>query len=234
MPELDFELIATAAEGLPVVLTTAPDVAQNSQFIPILRDKGVVVGIGHSEATYEQTMKAIDSGLTHAAHFFNALGGFHHRVPGAVGAVLESEDVTAEIIPDGIHIHPASLKLVIKTKGVRNVCLVTDSIETAGLGEGIFKLRGQEIEVRENRALRCGDGILAGGISNMIRGVRNVMEWTHLSLDQAVRMVSLNPARILGLDSDLGSIVRGKHANLTVFNGDYQIKQVYVYGKPLL
>ncbi|MBN1225023.1 MAG: N-acetylglucosamine-6-phosphate deacetylase [Candidatus Aminicenantes bacterium] len=234
MTEMDVEVVIDAAQGVPTILTLAPEIGQNNRFIPLLREKGIVVSIGHSDATYEQAVASIESGVTHAAHFFNAMRKFHHRDPGAVGAILESDGVTVEIVADGIHVHPASLKLVLDRKGFRNVCLVTDSIEAAGLGDGIYDLRGREIEVRQNRVFLSGGGTLAGSVLRMIQSVRNTVEWTDLPLNQAVRMASLNPARVLGLDRELGSITKGKYAHLTVFDSEFRIKQTYIGGKPML
>ncbi|MGB6340490.1 MAG: N-acetylglucosamine-6-phosphate deacetylase, partial [Candidatus Aminicenantaceae bacterium] len=190
--------------------------------------------IGHSGATYEQTLEGIKAGISHATHFFNAMPEFHHRDPGVVGAVLESEDVTAELICDGIHVHPASVRLVLERKGIENVCLITDSILAAGLGDGNYILGDLEITVRgEETRLRDGSS-LAGSVLTLNKAVKNVLEWTNLSIEQVVQMASLNPARVLGLDQEMGSVEKGKCANLTVYDKDFQIKQTYVHGKPVI
>jgi N-acetylglucosamine-6-phosphate deacetylase len=151
-----------------------------------------------------------------------------------VGAVLESEEVSVELICDGIHIHPASVRLVLEIKGVENVCLITDSILAAGLGDGDYVLGKLNITV-EGDETRLKDGSsLAGSVLTMNKAVKNVLDWTKHSLEEVVSMASLNPARELGLHSNMGSIEKGKLANLTVFDKDFQIKQTYVYGKPVI
>ena len=234
MTARDCEVLAKGTQGMPRILTMAPEVGLNRSFIPILRENGFVVSIGHSAATYGQAREAIEEGVTHAAHFFNAMRRFHHRDPGVVGAVLESEEVTIEIIADGVHVHPISLKMALERKGLQNVCLVTDSMEAAGLGDGLWDWRGRKIEVRKNRVRIRGGKTLVGSTLGMIQGVKNVLAWTGISLDQAVRMASLNPARVLGLDGEFGSIAKGKFADLTIFNSEFQIAQTYVRGKPML
>jgi N-acetylglucosamine-6-phosphate deacetylase len=159
---------------------------------------------------------------------------FHHRDPGLLGAILESEAVTVEIIPDGAHVHPVAIKMALERKGLQNVCLVTDSMEATGLGDGIWNWRGQDFEVKQTQVRISDSQALAGSVLRMIEGVQNVLTWTGISIDQAVRMASLNPARVLGLERDCGSVTKGKFADLTVFNDEFQIAQTYVRGKPML
>lgn len=232
--EEDIRSLTEATQGLKTIVTIAPEVENNMRFIHKLRENGIIVAIGHSDATYEQTLEAIRAGISHATHFFNAIPEFHHRDPGIVGAVLESEDVTVELICDGIHVHPASVRLVLDRKGPVNICLITDSILAAGLGDGDYILGDLDITVKgEETRLRDGSS-LAGSVLTLNKAVKNVLEWTDLSINQVVQMASLNPARVLGLDKDMGSIEKGKCANLTVYDKDFQIKQTYVYGKPVI
>jgi N-acetylglucosamine-6-phosphate deacetylase len=232
--EEDVRVLIEATQGIKTILTLAPEVKDNMRFIQSLSENGIIVSIGHSGATYEQTLEGIKAGISHATHFFNAMPEFHHRDPGVVGAVLESEDVTAELICDGIHVHPASVRLVLERKGIENVCLITDSILAAGLGDGNYILGDLEITVRgEETRLRDGSS-LAGSVLTLNKAVKNVLEWTNLSIEQVVQMASLNPARVLGLDQEMGSVEKGKCANLTVYDKDFQVKQTYVYGKPVI
>lgn len=232
--EDDLRLLIEATHGLKSIVTLAPEVKDNKRFIKTLKENGIVVSIGHSSANYEQTLEGIQAGISHATHFFNAMPEFHHREPGIVGAVLESESVTVEIICDGIHIHPASVRLVLKSKGVENICLITDSILAAGLGDGDYVLGKLNITVKGDETRLKDGSSLAGSVLTMNKAVNNVLEWTDLSLEEVVSMASLNPARVLGLHKDMGSIETGKCANLTVFDKDLQIKQTYVYGKPVI
>jgi N-acetylglucosamine-6-phosphate deacetylase len=215
-------------------VTLAPEVEDNMRFIQKLRENGIVVAIGHSEATYDQTLEGIRSGISHATHFLNGIPDFHHREPGVVGAVLESEDVTVELICDGVHVHPAAVRLVLERKKPENICLITDSILAAGLGDGAYILGDLEITAKGYETRLKDSDILAGSVLTMNRALQNIIEWTDLSLSQAVQMASLNPARVMGMDENRGSITKGKYANLTVFDKAFQVKQTYVLGKPVI
>jgi N-acetylglucosamine-6-phosphate deacetylase len=230
----DIQRLIEVLGGLKAIITIAPEIEDNKQFIPPLRENGIVVSIGNSGATYEQTLAAIEAGISHATHFFNAIPEFHHREPGVVGAVLESENVTVEIICDGIHVHPASVRLALARKGVENLCLITDSILAAGLGNGDYILGKLDISVKGDETRLKDGSSLAGSVLTMNKAVKNILDWTDLSVHDAVSMASLNPARVLGLHKDMGSIEKGKLANLTVCDKNFQIKQTYVYGKPVI
>ena len=215
-------------------MTLAPEVKDNMRFVQTLKENGIIVAIGHSEATYEQTLEGIRAGISHATHFFNGIPDFHHRDPGIVGAVIESEDVTVELICDGIHVHPASVRLVLERKKLENICLITDSILAAGLGDGDFILGDLDITAKGYETRLKDSSILAGSVLTMNRALKNILDWTDLSLSQAVHMASLNPARVIGVDREMGSITKGKFANLTVFDKAFQVKQTYVLGKPVI
>jgi N-acetylglucosamine-6-phosphate deacetylase len=151
-----------------------------------------------------------------------------------VGAILESDNVVAEIIADGIHVHPASLNLVLERKGYEKVCLVSDSVDPAGLGDGDYTVWNNPVEVKGGCVFLRGTKTLAGSVLRMNEAVKNVLEWTDLSISQAVQMASAIPARVLGISEDMGSIVNGKYANLTVFDQEFHVIQSYLYGKPML
>jgi N-acetylglucosamine-6-phosphate deacetylase len=232
--EEDIQLLIEATQGLKAIVTLAPEVKNNMRFIQSLRENGIVVSVGHSGATYEQTLAGIKAGISHATHFFNAMPEFRHREPGIVGAILESENITVELICDGIHVHPASIRLVLERKGLDNICLITDSILATGLGDGDYVLGKLNITVKGDETRLKDGSSLAGSVLTLNKAVKNVLDWTDLSISQVVRMASLNPARVLGLDNDMGSIEKGKIANLTVYDKDFQIEQTYVYGKPVI
>jgi N-acetylglucosamine-6-phosphate deacetylase len=219
---------------MKTVVAVAPEFGQNLKFIPQLREMGVIVAIGHSEATYEQALAAISGGITLATHLFNAMRKFHHREPGIVGAILESDAVVAEIIADGVHVHPSMLNLALERKGYERICLVSDSVDPAGLGDGNYTLWNSPVEVKDDRVVLRGTKNLAGSVLRMNQSVKNVMEWTSLSMSQAVQLASLIPARVLGLEHDIGSIDKGKVAHLTVFDRELHVIQSYVFGKPML
>lgn len=224
------KLLAEAG-GLPVLLTMAPEPGRNAAFIPGLRRRGVVLSIGHTEATYDQARAAFDAGIRHATHLYNAMSGFQPRIPGVMGAVLDDRRVTAELIADGIHVHPASLRLAVRAKGPDRICLITDSLHPAGLGDGSYRMGGLDIVVKGPEARLRDGGALAGSILTLNRAVANIVAWTGVAVGDAVRMASLTPAREMGLDAGRGSIVEGKIADLAVFDADFAAMETFVGGR---
>jgi N-acetylglucosamine-6-phosphate deacetylase len=204
------------------------------RFIPLLKKRGFVVALGHTDATYEQALVSIEKGVSLATHLFNAMSGFHHREPGVVGAVLDSKNIMAELIADGIHVHPAALRLAVARKGPEKICLVTDSIRAAGAGEGIYRWSDEEIKVQGDRATIRGTGVLAGSVLTLSKAIKNMVDWTDVSVNQAVNMASLNPARVLGLEKEFGSIRRGKLANIAVLDREFQVLDTILRGKSVL
>jgi N-acetylglucosamine-6-phosphate deacetylase len=227
----DITLLAEAVRPLPVIVTVAPEVGANMDFIPALKEMGWVISIGHSEATYEQAMMSFEKGITQATHLYNAMSGFLPREPGVIGAVLDSPGVTAEIIADGVHVHPAALRLAVRQKGTDRVCLITDSMKASGLGEGNFQVGGLDVVVKDGQARLKDSGALAGSVLTLNRAVKNIIDWTGVSVDQAVRMASLNPARVLGISEQVGSIEKGKLANLAVFDSEFNVIDTIIRGR---
>jgi len=217
--------------GLKTIITVAPEVGKNLSFVPALKEKGWVVSIGHSEATYEQAIVSFEKGITHATHLYNAMSGFLPREPGVIGAVLDSPGITAEIIADGVHVHPAALRLALRQKGVDRICLITDSVNASGLGDGDFRVGGLDVVVKGGEARLKDSGALAGSVLTLNRSVKNIIQWTGLSVPQGVRMASLTPARVLGLDREMGSIEVGKLASLAVFDRDFDVVDTYIRGR---
>jgi len=217
--------------GLKTIITVAPEVGENLSFVPALKEKGWVVSIGHSEATYERAIVSFEKGITHATHLYNAMSGFLPREPGVIGAVLDSPGITAEIIADGIHVHPAALRLALRQKGVDRICLITDSVNASGLGDGDFRVGGLDVVVKGGEARLRDSGALAGSVLTLNRSVRNIIQWTGLSVPQGVRMATLTPARVLGLDREMGSIEVGKLASLAVFDRDFDVVDTYIRGR---
>ncbi|MDH7513029.1 MAG: N-acetylglucosamine-6-phosphate deacetylase [Clostridiales bacterium] len=230
----DAELLLKAADGIRTILTIAPEVGDNLNFIPILKDKGMIVAIGHSEASYELARQSFDLGVTHATHLFNAMSGFLPREPGVIGAVLDRAAATAELIADGVHVHPASLRLAIRCKGPSRVCLVTDSMKAAGLGDGSYRVGKREVILRDGQARLKENGALAGSVLTLDRAVKNIIVWAGVSVSEAVNMASFNPARLLGLEETLGSIDVGKTANLTIFDQEFRAIDTIVCGRLVL
>jgi N-acetylglucosamine-6-phosphate deacetylase len=233
MTKKDCEALFDALKGHPVILSLAPEVGENMLWIPRFKAQGFVLAIGHSDATYEQAMESFSKGISHATHLFNAMSGFDHREPGVAGAVLDSDDVTAELIADGVHVHPAALRLAVARKGPQRICLVTDSMLATGVGDGVYPWGEEEVEVKGNRATIRGS-ILAGSVLTLNMAIQNVIEWTGVSVSQAINMASLNPARVLGLDKEIGSLQTGKLANIVVLDKCFKVVDTILKGKSVL
>lgn len=204
------------------IVTLAPEQCDAIEFIHALSQMNVIASIGHTAATYDETMAAIAAGSTQATHLFNAMRGIHQREPGAVGALLLAEKVYAELIVDGIHLHPAIVDLAFRVKGKSKLLLVTDAMCAKCLGDGRYQLGDQTVLVAAGKAT-LEDGTLAGSTLTMPQAIRNMMQFSECSLIDAIYMASYNPARVLQLDSRKGSISIGKDADLVVLNDKQEV-----------
>lgn len=223
----NWALVAPYA-GCIKIITLAPEsLPDPAAFIRRCRENGILVSLGHSNATYDEAAAAYAAGASHITHLFNAMRPFHHREPGLAGAALTLPFI-CELICDGIHIHPAAIALAVKAKGPDGVVLVTDSLRACLIGDGESELGGHKVCVKGLRAT-LQDGTLAASVLPMHLGVKNLKEFTHLSLPEAVRTASLNPAEELGLH-DRGSLAEGKRADLVLFNEAFAISRTYVKG----
>lgn len=225
----DYEKIKEFLDIIKVI-TIAPELDENLDFIRKLSShKQISLSMGHSDASYEEAIAAIEAGIKSTTHLYNAMSGLNHRSPGAAGAALNS-DIYCELIADKIHVHPALFKIVAAVKGSERIILITDAIRAYGMGEGVYELGGQRVTVQAGSA-RLADGTLAGSILRLNQAVRNFMEHTELSLHEIVGMVSLNPAVLLGLDNEIGSIEIGKKANFTIFNEHIEVLATIIDGE---
>jgi N-acetylglucosamine-6-phosphate deacetylase len=215
-------------EGFIRIMTLAPELPGVDPLISRIREIGAIPSLGHSDAGYEEALTAIEKGVGLFTHMFNAMRGFHHREPGAVGAALVS-DVMVELIPDNIHVHPAMMRLLYKAKGADRICLITDAISATGLTNGEYQLGGLKIVVKDGQA-QLGDGTLAGSTLTMDRAVKNFMDATGCSLPEAVQAASLNPARLLGIADRKGSLELGKDADIIIFDKDLNIHYTVIGG----
>ncbi|MFL5339675.1 MAG: N-acetylglucosamine-6-phosphate deacetylase, partial [Gemmataceae bacterium] len=179
-------------------VSLAPELAGAEQLIRLLRAENVHVSIAHTGATYEQALEAVRLGATHVTHCFNAMTGLHHRRPGVAGAAMLHEDLYAELIADGIHVHPAVMRLLIRTKGREWVMLVTDSMSAADMPDGRYEFGGHDVTVRDGVA-RLKDGTLASSTLTMEAAVRNLVRLCQIRLVDAVHMGSTTPAKAMGL-----------------------------------
>lgn len=210
------------AQGAIKLVTLAPELPGAFAFIHSLHEMNIIASIGHTNATYDETRAAIAAGCTQATHLFNAMRGLHQREPGAVTAILLSDRVSAELIADGLHLHPAIIDLVLKLKGKDRLLLVTDAMRAKCMGDGQYELGGQEVKVRAGK-VTLKDGTLAGSILRMPEALKNMVQFSHCSFADAIGMATLNPARVLQLDRRKGSIEVGKDADMVVMNADHGV-----------
>jgi N-acetylglucosamine-6-phosphate deacetylase len=210
------------------VVTLAPERPEAIGLIARLRARGVIVSLGHTDASFETCVSAIDAGATLATHIFNAMSPFHHRAPGATGAALTDDRVTALIIADGIHTHPAALRLAIRAKGSERLALVTDAIAGTGLPPGPTTLAGRAVTVDRTSA-RLADGTLAGSILTLDQAVRNAVAFAGLSEAAAVHLASGVPARALGL-TNKGHLSVGADADIVLLDHDLGVMATFVGG----
>lgn len=211
------------------IVTIAPEIQNSEIFIRKIKEKGIIISVGHSGATYEEILRAKKWGLSHATHLFNAMTGLHHRKPGIVGAVLTS-NITCELIADYIHLHPAILKLVTMIKDLKDIILVTDSMEAGGLVDGEYSLGGQKVIVK-NGAARLENGALAGSTLSLNTAIKNMINATGLPVNEIVNMATANPARLLNIDHKIGKIEKNMQADLTLFDKNFEVKKVFIKGK---
>ncbi len=228
----EFLALAEAAQGRVKVITLAPELPGARDVIDAARQRGVVVSMGHTDATYQQAMEAIQWGVSQATHCFNAMRPFHHRDPGCLGAILSSPQVGAELIADGVHVHAGAMALLIAAKGPHGTILVSDGMAAAGLGDGAYSLAGQAVQVRGGVA-SLADGTLTGSVATMDQLVRNVVRLGLAPVADAVRMASTNPAVALGLGQRLGRLARGLAADLVALDEDLQVAMTFVGGRPV-
>lgn len=218
------------ANGAIKLVTLAPELPEALQFIHQLNELGVTVSVGHTNATYAETCAAIEAGCKHATHLFNAMRGLHQREPGAVGAALLSSQVKAELIVDGVHLHPAIVELAYRVKGDQHILLVTDAMRAKCLGDGQYELGGQTVVVRDREA-RLLDGTLAGSTLRMPEAIRNMVKFSGCSLIEAIQMASLNPARVLGMADRKGEIEVGMDADVVVMSEGFEVKLTMCEGR---
>lgn len=214
------------------VVTLAPELPGALPFITTFSSQGVVMSIGHTNATFAQTNAGIEAGCSQATHLFNAMRPLHQREPGTVGAILLNNQVGAELIVDGEHLHPAIVELAYRLKGHDHLCLVTDAIRAKCMGDGAYELGGHTVTVRKGKAI-LKDDTLAGSTLRMPQAIKNMMNFSHCSLGEAINFGSLNPARILKIDDRKGSIEVSKDADLVVLNPELSVKLTMRGGKTI-
>jgi len=216
--------------GVIKLVTFAPENQGAKQLVKEGLENGVEFSIGHSGATYEQVVEAANMGVRQATHIFNGMMGLHHRRPGTVGGVLVEDRIYAQLICDGIHIHPVVVKMLIRAKGTSRVILITDAIRGAGLDDGDYDFAGQKIIVRDGIA-RTPEGGLSGSTLTMDRAVRNVMAFTSLPIQEVLPMATSVPAEAMGWQDKKGSLKPGADADLIIMDKDFNVLRTMVAGR---
>ncbi|MFF9217995.1 N-acetylglucosamine-6-phosphate deacetylase [Streptomyces viridosporus] len=220
-----------AARGHAKMVTLATELPGGIDSVRLLAEHGVIAAVGHTDATYEQTVQAIEAGATVATHLFNAMPPLGHRAPGPITALLEDERVTVELINDGTHLHPAALQLAFHHAGAGRVAFITDAMDAAGFGDGRYMLGPLEVEVADGVARLVEGGSIAGSTLTLDRALQRAVTVDGLPVEDAVAALCANPARLLGMDDRIGSLEPGKDADLVVLDADFALKGVMRRGE---
>ncbi len=223
-------ILQTAKPGLIKMITLAPELVEDDQVFSLLKEQGIIISVGHSTLDYHGGVCCLTKGVNHATHLGNAMKGLHHRNPNIIGLVMEKPEMTFDIIADGIHLAPEFIRLLTKICTPEQIMLITDAMRAAGLADGVYDLGGQEVTVRGDEA-RLAGGVLAGSVLTMDVALANLMRFANMSLEQAIRHVSLNQAEKLGIAERKGSIASGKDADLVLLSADLQVLSTWVEGR---
>ncbi|MGW3283841.1 N-acetylglucosamine-6-phosphate deacetylase [Streptomyces sp. NPDC001002] len=227
----DVRKLIDAARGQAKMVTLATELPGGLDSVRLLAEHGVIAAIGHTDATYEQTVEAIDAGATVATHLFNAMPPLGHREPGPIVALLEDPRITVELINDGTHLHPASLELAFHHAGADRVAFITDAMDAAGFGDGRYMLGPLEVEVSEGVARLVEGGSIAGSTLTLDRAFKRAVTIDRLSVEDTVAALSANPARLLGAYGEIGSLEPGKYADLVLLDRHFDLKGVMRRGE---
>jgi N-acetylglucosamine-6-phosphate deacetylase len=201
------------------IITLAPEIIDKTCIKKLVKNQHVIISAGHSNATYQETLNAIDAGVSYATHLFNGMRAIDHREPGVAIALLLSNQVCVELIADGFHLHPEMIKLVTKLKPLEKIILVTDAMCAKGMPEGVYELGGQKVKVKENKAiLERNNNVLAGSVLTMNTALKNFMAYSGLSIQNAIKTISANQAKKINVFNKKGSIALNKDADLVVLN----------------
>ncbi|WP_202460366.1 N-acetylglucosamine-6-phosphate deacetylase [Streptomyces sp. SID1328] len=223
--------LVDAARGHAKMVTLATELPGGLDSVRLLAEQGVIAAVGHTDASYEQTVAAVDAGATVATHLFNAMPPIGHRDPGPITALLEDGRVTVELINDGTHLHPAALQLAFHHAGAGRVAFITDAMDAAGSGDGRYLLGPLEVEVRDGVARLVEGGSIAGSTLTLDRAFRRAVTVDRIPVTDVVKALSANPARLLGMADRVGSLEPGKDADLVLLDGDFALKGVMRRGE---
>jgi N-acetylglucosamine-6-phosphate deacetylase len=217
-----------AASGTARILTIAPELLGAMPCIDAARSLGMVVSIGHTDATYEQARAAVAHGAHHATHVYNAMRPFTHRDPGVIGAVLTTPEVSAELIADGVHVDEIAMKILLQAKGPQRLILISDGTSATGMPDGKYMLGGLEVTV-SGGVCRNAEGRLAGSTLTLDRALRNIIN-LGVPLSDVVRMLTLNPATLLGIEFKKGALRTGADADIVLLNEGLELSRVWARG----
>lgn len=218
------------AERKIKLVTLAPECPGGLDMVRYLAENGIIASIGHSDATYEEVLEAIHAGSNHVTHLYNQMRGLHHREPGVVGAAFLCDKLKAEIIADGVHARPEMVKLAYKHKQKDGLILITDSMRAKCLKNGHYDLGGQDVTVKDGKAT-LNDGTLAGSILKLGHAVKNIITYTGCSLEEAIQMAAVNPAKQLNIYDKKGSITVGKDADLVILDQNLDVYMTFCKGQ---
>jgi N-acetylglucosamine-6-phosphate deacetylase len=225
-----WEALWEASQGLIKIMTIAPELPGAIEVMRAAAKKGVVLSIGHSMASYDEIELAIDNGAAHVTHIFNAMRPFHHRHPGVILGSLLRNELKIELIADTLHVHPAVMEFLLKLKGANGIILITDSIRAGGMHEGEYEFADQKVFMKDQKAY-LEDGTLAGSTLTLNIAIRNLVETANAKLTEAVRMASLNGAKVLNIENRKGILAVGKIADIAVMNDNYEVEMTIIKGK---
>ncbi|MEV8589636.1 N-acetylglucosamine-6-phosphate deacetylase [Streptomyces sp. NPDC051180] len=220
-----------AGRGQARMVTLATELPGGLDSVRLLAEHGVIAAIGHTDASYEQTVAAIDAGATVATHLYNAMPALGHRTPGPIAALLEDERITVELINDGTHLHPAALELAFHRAGPERVAFITDAMDAAGFGDGRYMLGPLEVEVKDSVARLVEGGSIAGSTLTLDRAFKRAVTVDGIPVESVVQAISANPARLLGAYDRVGSLEPGKDADIVVLDADFDLKGVMRKGE---
>ncbi len=223
------DALQKVSDGKIRMMTLAPELPGGEALIREILQAGILPALGHSDASFGEARRAFDCGVRHVTHLFNAMRGIHHREPGCVAAALLDPDVTVEVIPDGHHLHDATVGLIHRLKGVDRMIVVTDAVALCGVPDGSRWFEGSWVTLRDGR-VENSEGRLAGSLLTMDRALRRMVREIGIPLQEVLRMMTLNPARILGISHRKGRILPGADADLVLLNESLEVESVYIRG----
>lgn len=227
-----FRQLQDAANGLIKLVDIAPEEPGAFEFIDKAKDE-IVISIAHTAADYDTAKEAIEHGASHATHLYNAMPSLHHRNPGVIGAVRDSQKCHVELICDGVHIHPSVIRATFAMFGAERMILISDSMRATGLEDGEYTLGGQPVTVRGNLAT-LHDGTIAGSATNLMDCMRFAVNEAGISLEEAIMCATANPAKEINIFDEAGSISVGKKADFVLLNNALDIVSVYIDGKEII